>query len=91
MRRLIWRTEALRDLDNLHAWLSTLDNAQPDRTIMQIRASADSLARLGDIGRPSRVQGLRELSVRNAPYVLAYRFSPEEIDILAVYHTAKPR
>jgi plasmid stabilization system protein ParE len=65
--------------------------AKPDRTILRIRAAAESLARLGDVGRPSRVQGLRELTVRNVPYVIAYRFSGEEIDVLAVYHTAKPR
>lgn len=49
------------------------------------------MERLGDIGRPSRVPGVRELSVRNAPYVIVYRVDGEAIDILAVYHTAQDR
>jgi plasmid stabilization system protein ParE len=91
MRSLVWRARALADLEAIHAWLTTLENADPDRAVLRIRAAADSLARLGDIGRPSRVEGLRELSVRNAPYVIAYRMDPDEIDILAVYHTAQDR
>ena len=91
MRRLQWRVRALDDLERIHTWLSTLENAEPDRAILRIRAAAESLLRLGDIGRPSRIESLRELSVRGAPYVIAYRMSEKEIDVLAVYHTAERR
>lgn len=91
MRRVVWREKALADLATIHEWLRSYDDADPDRALMRIRAAADSLARLGDIGRPSRVEGVRELSVRNAPYVIAYRLSAAEVDILAVYHTAQNR
>ncbi len=49
------------------------------------------MRRLGDIGRPSRVEGVREMSVRAAPYVIAYQVDGDTIDILAVYHTAQDR
>lgn len=50
------------------------------------------MRRLGDIGRPSRVEGLRELSVRNAPYVVVYRIIDDDAaDVLAVYHKAQDR
>ncbi|MBL8780144.1 MAG: type II toxin-antitoxin system RelE/ParE family toxin [Alphaproteobacteria bacterium] len=91
MRRAQWRARALADLDRTHAWLSTLEYADADRTILRIRAAANSLCRLGDIGRPSRVTGLREMSVRGAPYVVVYRVRPGVIDILAVYHHAQDR
>ena len=47
--------------------------------------------RLGDIGRHSRVPGLRELSVRTEPYVIVYRMAGEVIEVVAVYHTAQSR
>ena len=83
--------QALADLANIHEWLRGFEDVDPNRALLRIRAAADSLARLGDIGRPSRVEGLREFSVRNAPYVIAYRLGATEVDILAVYHTARDR
>lgn len=91
MRRLAWRAEALADLDRIHAWLSTIDGAKPDRTILRIRSAAVTLLRLGDIGRPSRVEGVRELSVPNAPYVITYTLDSAVVDIRAVYHQAQQR
>ncbi|MDZ4738653.1 MAG: type II toxin-antitoxin system RelE/ParE family toxin [Alphaproteobacteria bacterium] len=89
MRRLIWRAQALADLDRIHAWLSTVEIAEPDRAMHHIRAAANGLIRFGDIGRPSRIEGVRELSVRVAPYVIAYRVNSDAIDILPVYHNAQ--
>lgn len=90
-KRVRWRVKALQDLHGFHEWLSTVENSKPGRTVARIRAAARSMKRLGDIGRPSREAGIRELSVRNAPYVIVYRVEGDEIDILAVYHTAQDR
>lgn len=90
-KRVRWRAKALADLQDHHDWLSTLENAKPKRAIARIRAAAKSMERLGDIGRPSREQGARELSVRHAPYVIVYRVDGDTIDVLAVYHTAQER
>ncbi|MCR6645734.1 MAG: type II toxin-antitoxin system RelE/ParE family toxin [Terricaulis sp.] len=84
MKRLIWRRQALADLQGFHDWLATIEGAKPKRVVRIIRLAAESLRRLGDIGRPGVGEGLRELSVRNAPYVIVYRFSGDEIEILAV-------
>ncbi|MET0545564.1 MAG: type II toxin-antitoxin system RelE/ParE family toxin [Caulobacterales bacterium] len=90
-RQVKWRKPALADLQDIHAWLCEIEGANPDRTILTIKAVADALERLGDIGRPSRVDGLRELSVRRAPYVVVYRVTKTHFDILAVYHTRQER
>ena len=86
-----WRAGALADLRSFHDWLETIAGANPKATIARIRAAAESMQRLGDIGRPGLEQGLRELSVRNAPYVIVYRAVGDAIDILAVYHMAQER
>jgi toxin ParE1/3/4 len=86
-----WRARALADLRGFHDWLDGLDRGEPKKTIGRILAAAESMKRLGDIGRPSLAPGLRELSVRHAPYVIVYRISGDTVDILAVYHTAQDR
>lgn len=91
LRRVRWRAPALADLRRYHDWLRELERGKPRQTVARIRAAAESLKRLGDIGRPSIEPGVRELSVRNAPYVIVYRADGDTIDILAVYHTAQDR
>lgn len=90
-KRVRWRKRALADLRDFHDWLSTLDRAKPRQTISRIHAAAESLKRLGDYGRPSIEPGVREPSVRNAPYVIVYRIDGDVVDVLAVYHTAQDR
>jgi plasmid stabilization system protein ParE len=89
--KLRWSRRALDDLRGFHEWLSTLERAKPDQTIGRIREAAARLERRGDVGRPSPVAGLRELSVRSAPYVIVYRIVDDTAEILAVYHTAQRR
>jgi toxin ParE1/3/4 len=88
---LRWSRRALADLEHHHAWLARLERGKPDETIQKIRAATRMLERLGDMGRPGVVEGVRELSVRAAPYVVAYRVMDGAIEILAVYQTAQDR
>lgn len=88
--RLRWRKRALDDLERIHAWLSTLDGADPDRAILRIQQTANRLT-AHDIGRPGLRDGTREVSVSGGPYVIVFRIADHDIDVLAVYHTAQRR
>jgi toxin ParE1/3/4 len=88
---VFWSDVATADLQHLHDWLSGLPNASPDDVIRRIRAAAESMERLGDIGRPSGVPGTRLLSIHTDPYVVVYRLKGEDMEVLAVYHTAQDR
>ena len=89
-RVVLWRRQALADLQNYHDWLLTVEGAKPKRTVARIRAAVSSMRRLGDIGRPS-IANVRALSVRNAPYVVLYSIDENSIEIVAIYHTAQDR
>jgi plasmid stabilization system protein ParE len=89
--RVRWSKPALADLRDVRAWLDSLPNSNPKRVIGRIRASADLLAVLGDVGRPSGLEGLRELSVRDAPYVLVFRKDAKAFVIVALFHMAEDR
>jgi plasmid stabilization system protein ParE len=86
-----WKRRALSDLLAFREWLASLPDAQADRTVVRIRVAAQSLARRGDIGRLGKFQDTRELSVRDAPYVIVYQVRKDHFSIVAVYHTAQDR
>ena len=88
---VVWLEKAVADLEQIDAWLSRIENANPATVRKRIRRAIDSLTRLGDIGRPSRTEGFRELSVRNAPYVIAYRVREGRIEVSAIFHMAQER
>jgi toxin ParE1/3/4 len=86
-----WKRRALADLRSFRDWLTTLPDANADRAVHRIKASAQSLGLLGDIGRQGKIPNTRELSVRRAPYVVAYQVKEDHFLIVAVYHTAQNR
>jgi toxin ParE1/3/4 len=88
---IIWDRDALAELAALRDWWTTLPDAKADAILNKINGGADSLHRLGDIGRPSKNAGTRELSIRAAPYVLVYRVHGRVMEIIAVFHTAQER
>jgi plasmid stabilization system protein ParE len=89
--RVRWQRRALSDLKSFKEWLETLPDANADRVVQRIKDAAQRLGRLGDIGRPSKLLNIRELSVANAPYVIAYQMRKDFILIVAVYHTSQNR
>jgi toxin ParE1/3/4 len=47
------------------------------------------LAKQPEIGRPGRVNGIRELVVADTPFIVPYRLVGSEIQILRVLHGAR--
>lgn len=76
------------ELAKLRDWWKTLPDAKPNTILKKITDGAQSLARYGDIGRPSKIAETRELSIGSAPYVLIYRCYAYIIEIIGVFHTA---
>ena len=88
---VVWREPALADLERIDQWLDSFESGKPEATRKKIGAAIALLERLGDIGRPGRVAGTREIAVRKAPYLIAYQIVDDVIEVLAVYHMAQDR
>jgi plasmid stabilization system protein ParE len=86
-----WRDKAINDLERIDLWLSSIEGADPDRVRARIWATLTRLDRRGDFGRPSKQKGMREVSVRGAPYVIFYRMNGADIDVHAVRHARQIR
>jgi plasmid stabilization system protein ParE len=49
------------------------------------------LANQPGLGRAGRLEGTRELVVIGTPYIVAYRVTSTEIDVLTILHGAQRR
>jgi toxin ParE1/3/4 len=89
--KLVWREEALHDILDLHAWLWERSPRAASRVERRIHARVSQLIKSPEIGRSGLVEGTRELVVGGASYLVVYRFSMDEIEVLAIRHGRRAR
>ncbi|MDP1634170.1 MAG: type II toxin-antitoxin system RelE/ParE family toxin [Gallionellaceae bacterium] len=89
MTAVFWLKEALADLRGIHAYIARDNPAAAGRVIKNIRESVDILKEHPGIGRAGRLEGTRELVIRQYPYIVAYRSIDPAVHILAVVHTSR--
>ena len=89
MMHVVWLEDAVNDLKMIGDYIAEDDPQAAYRVLTQIQASADSLSRHPEIGRPGRVEKTRELVISGLPYILPYYIKKNEVRILAVLHTAR--
>lgn len=88
MDDVVWTKDALKDLDEIGAYIA-IDN--PDaaaKAIIRIGEAAAGLSFFPRIGRDGRVQGTRELVISDTPYILIYRVR-DRVEILRIRHGAQ--
>lgn len=86
MLPLIWRPEALDDLDHTIDYIEERNPSAAERLGHAIRHTAERLPDHPYMYRPGRVPGTRE-AVIHPNYVLVYRITADAIEILALLHT----
>lgn len=89
--RLRYKRRALRHIEKIHDHIATQDPAAAARVVRRIEHSIGRLVALPLSGRPGVVAGTRVLVVPGLPYVVIHRVREDEVDIIAVLHTARRR
>ena len=89
--RLQYKARALRHIEAIHGYIARHDPAAAARVVRRIEYSIGRLVVLPFSGRPGVVAGTRILVVPGLPYVAIYRVREEDVDIIAVFHTARRR
>ncbi|HEU0067549.1 MAG TPA: type II toxin-antitoxin system RelE/ParE family toxin [Sphingomonas sp.] len=89
MADVIWRRDALNDLDGIIAYIEIDDPAAAIRVRNRLVELGDSLTEFPGRGRPAS-GGTREM-VTVAPYVLVYRLVGDTVNILAISHGRRQR
>lgn len=87
--KLRYTPRAKLDLAEIYDYIAQENPPAARRVILLIRNAAETLPQNPQIGRVGRLARTRELTVDRFPFMLAYRIESEEIQILAVVHTAR--
>lgn len=86
---VVWTPRASHGLKDARDFVAAGDPAAATRIAARIVERADQLASFPRIGRAGRVAGTFELVVVGTPYIVAYRLSPGQVEILAVLHSRR--
>lgn len=86
---LRWTRRAVRRLDQIGEYVAKDDPDAAARVVARIVSAVDNLAHHPALGRIGRIRGTREYVFADIPYIVAYRVTPEAIEIITVIHTAQ--
>ena len=84
-----WLKRALANLGAEAAFIALDNPAVAARVVDTIARAVELLAQHPGLGRPGRVEGIRELVVANTPYLVPYRVRNNVVEILRVFHGAR--
>ena len=89
--KIRYKARAVRHIKAIHDYIAQNDAAAAQRVLQRIEYSINRLLILPFSGRPGVVAGTRILVVPGIPYVVIYRLRQQDVDIIAVLHTARRR
>ena len=87
--KIVWTQPARQDLHDIFAYIAE-ENPNTARALLsEIKERVIVLQDYPELGRVGRVEGTRELVLTGTHYILPYREKDQQIQILAVFHTAR--
>lgn len=89
MMALRWTRRALSRLDAIGDYIARDNSVAAKRVVARIVAAAEHLRANPSLGRAGRIGGTRELVLGDIPYIIAYRVSDGQVEILAILHTSQ--
>jgi len=87
--KIRWMPLAEEDLEAAYEYVRQDKPQAASRLVGRIFEAVEMLARYPSAGHPGRVPATRELSIARTPYIVVYRYTRDEIQILTVIHGAR--
>ena len=89
--KVVWLTQADRDLFNAFEWLSEKNLPAAHRAVSAIYSQIEQLQKFPQLGRVGKITNTRELVIHQTRYIAAYRldFNNNLIEILALIHESQ--
>ena len=84
-----WIRLALRDLDEVEAYIARDNPAAAAETVLGIARAVSLLQEQPGLGRAGRVSGTRELVIPDSPLIVPYRVKDNSVQVLRVYHASR--
>ncbi len=88
--RLVWTRRYLRELDAIGDYIAERNPRAAVKVVGVIhQTTARLLSENPHLGRGGEIEGTRELVIPGLPYIVAYRVTEKQVDILFVQHAAR--
>ena len=84
-----WTDRALADLRRIQSHIEGDDPVAARRMVRRLVEASRRLSDFPRMGRPGKLEGVRELVVPRTPYYLAYRVVEHDVEILRAIHGAQ--
>ena len=88
-RRIDYAARYFRRLEDVRERIARDNPSAATRMVDRIRAAVERLREFPALGRPGRVAGTRELIISGTPYIVPYRVTEDQIQILGLMHSAQ--
>jgi len=87
--KIVWTGPARQDLRQVFEYIAGDSPKVASKLLSVIKERAALLQDNPHMGRMGRVDGTRELVIAGTEYILPYRVKDDQIQILAVFHSAR--
>ncbi|HMD84142.1 MAG TPA: type II toxin-antitoxin system RelE/ParE family toxin [Terriglobia bacterium] len=84
-----WMPLAEQDLAAAYEYIGQDNPKAASRLVTRVFQAIEMLSRYPSAGHPGRVPATRELSIAHTPYIVVYRPTRNEIQVLSVIHGAR--
>jgi toxin ParE1/3/4 len=89
--KIRWLKNGIRSMRAVYHYIALADPAAAQRTSVRIDKAVGQLSVHPRSGRPGAVPGTRELVIRGLPYLVVYRITESEVQIIRVFHAKQDR
>jgi len=87
--RVRWTQPAATALDRIQDYIASENPKAAFEVAQRIRIAVSQLETYPKSGRTGRVRGTYELVIHDLRFIVAYRITKENVQILSVYHTSR--
>ena len=87
--KIRWMPLAEQDLEAAYEYVRHDNPKAASRLVTRVFQAVEMLSRYPSAGHLGRVPTTRELSITHTPYIVVYRHTQDQIQILAVIHGAR--
>ena len=87
--KIEWLPAAIANLESAVAYIGDHNPGAAEKAAKRIRNAVARLEKHPFLGRPGRVEGLRELVVHGTPYIVVYRVADNTVYIGRLLHAAQ--
>ena len=87
--KIRWMPLAEQDLDAAYEYVRQDNRKAASRLVARVFKAVEMLGRYPSAGHPGRVSATCELNIARTPYIVVYRHTRDEIQILAALHGAR--